>query len=303
MKLAFSSIACPNWDLATILAKAKQHGYAGVELRGLQGQLNLSLCPELTADPAATKARFADAGVELVCLSSSAAFHMRDAHEVADNKAEARDYIDTAAALGCPFVRVFGAEIPRLFLRGWERNDIVLERIAAALRDLAAYAESRRVTILVENSGDFCGSDDLWFMVDAAHSPAVQACWSTLAGRSVRERPTTSIPRLGRKIAMVHICDGKFEADGSFAGLVLPGQGDCEMERMFELLKGTGFDGWLTVDWPKLWNAALPDADKVLPEAAKYLAALIKKPPVVLTAYKGDKNAPKFKARTPVAAI
>lgn len=301
MKLAFSTMACPNWDLDTVLSRAKQYGYGGVELRGLQGQLNLPLCAELTADPAATRAKFAAAGVELVCLSSSAAFHMRNAREVADQKGQVRDFIDTASELGCPHVRVFGAEIPQVFLLGWERKDQVLRRISAALQELARYAESRRVTLLVENSGDFCGSEDLWFLVDSANSPAVRACWNTLAGRTAGERPTTSIPRLGRKIAMVHVSDGKFEANGSFAGHVLPGQGDCELERMFELLKGTGFDGWLSVDWPKLWNPSLADADKVLPEAQKYLTALAKKPVVVLSAYKGDKNAPKYRSRESAA--
>src|SRR5215475_2384827 len=102
MKFGFSSMACPAWDLATILEKAKEFGFQGVELRGLSGQLHLPLAAELTADPTATKQRFADAGVQLVCLASSAAFHSRDAHEVGDNKAQVREYLDAAEKLGCP---------------------------------------------------------------------------------------------------------------------------------------------------------------------------------------------------------
>src|SRR5215470_7147596 len=113
MKIGFSSVSCPGWDLATIVNNAKAMGYQGVELRGLRGQLALPLCAELTADPAATKGLLAEAGVELACLGSSAAFHYRDPHRVADNQAEAREYIELAGKLGCAFVRVFGAEIPR----------------------------------------------------------------------------------------------------------------------------------------------------------------------------------------------
>lgn len=302
MKLAFSSMACPTWDLDAILQSAKEFGYEGVELRCLAGQLNLPLAAELMADPAATRGRFEAAGVELVCLASAAAFHSRDPREVAENKAQAREYIDSAAALGCPYVRVFGAEIPRRFLLGFERRDIVLHRIAAALRDLAPYAESKRVTLLIENGGDFNGSEDLWFLVDAAQSPAVQACWNTLAAAMIRERPTVSIPRLGRKIELLHVCDGKFDASGAFEGHVLPGQGACELGRMFELLKGIGFDGTLVIDWPKLWNTGLADANKVLPEAAKYFRNLMAQKPVVLTAYKGDKYAPKYKSRPTATA-
>lgn len=297
MRIAFSTIGCPTWDLGTIIAKAKEFGYAGVELRGLNGQLHLPLAAELTADPAATRGRFADAGIQLICLSSSAAFHSRDAHEVADNKAQVRDYIDTAHALGCPYVRVFGAEIPTRFPFGHEPRERVLTRIVAALRDLAPYAESRGVSIVLENSGDFCGSEDLWYLVDAAESAAVKACWSTVAGRSVRERPTISIPRLGTKIVMLHACDAKFDDHGRFDGYVPLGEGACEIPRTFELLKGLGFNDWLVFDWPKLWNTSLSDPDKAFPTAVKYLKDLIAQKPIVLTAYKGDKNAPKFKAR------
>ncbi len=302
MKLAFSTVACPTLDLGTILDKAAQHGFDGVEIRVLQGQLNLTLAPELTADPEQTRARFKSAGVELMCLSSSAAFHMRDPQAVADQKAQVRDYVDTAAALGCPYVRVFAAEIPKRFLIGYERRDKVLCRIAGALRDLVSYAESRRVTLVLENAGDFCGSEDLWFLVDAAGSPAVQACWNTLAARSIRERPTISIPRLGCKIALVHAADAKFDEAGHFDGHVIPGQGDCELDRMFELLKGTGFDGWLVFDWPKLWNSGLPDADRVLPQAAAYFRGLMAQQTKTLTAYKGDKHAPKYRNREPAGA-
>ena len=301
MKIAFSSMACPAWDLSTILAKAKEFGYQGVELRGLAGQLHLPLAAELTADPEAVQKRFADAGIELMCLASSAVFHSRDPHEVADNKAQVREYIDTAQALGCPFVRVFGAEIPRRFPFGYEPRERVLSRIATALREVAPYAESRGVTIVLENSGDFCRSEDLWFLVDAAESSAVRACWNTVAGRSVRERPTVSIPRLASKIAILHVCDAKFDEAGRFESFVPLGEGSCEIARAFELLKGVGFDEWLVFDWPKLWNTSLADPDRSLPAAAKFLKDLLAQKPVVLSAYKGDKHAPRFKSRSAAA--
>ena len=34
MKFAFSTIGCPNWDFETIVARAKEYGYDGVEIRG-----------------------------------------------------------------------------------------------------------------------------------------------------------------------------------------------------------------------------------------------------------------------------
>ena len=41
MKLAFSTLGCPDWGLDQIIECAKAFGYAGVELRGLLNEFNL----------------------------------------------------------------------------------------------------------------------------------------------------------------------------------------------------------------------------------------------------------------------
>lgn len=298
MKLAFNSIASVGWDLATMVIKAKEYGYDGIELRGLSGQMHLPLASELASNPGKIAGLVRDTGVELVCLSSSASFHMHDAAEVASNLSVAREYIELAGRLKCPLVRVFAGEIPkRAFF--YERRETVMGRIAAALRTLVLIAADNGVTVAVENGGDFTDSAALWYIVDAVDSPLVQCCWSPFAARTRLERPTTSIPRLSAKLAMVHVCDGKFAANGGLESYAVPGQGDMEIPRMVQLLRGIAYSGYLVVDWPRLWVPSLADADKVLPAAAKFLRPLIDEKPVVMTAYKGDKNAP----RQGVAAV
>jgi sugar phosphate isomerase/epimerase len=292
MKLAFSSVGCPGWDLATMVERAKEYGYQGIELRGLQGQMNLPLAPELAANPAKIARLMRDTGVEIVCLATSAAFHMREPREVAENQGQVREYIDLAEKLECPFVRVFGSEIPKAKFFGYENRETVMGRIATALRELSTYAEAHHVTVLVENNGDFTDSAAMWYLVDAVDSPAVRCCWNQMAARTRIERPTTSIPRLGARIGLVHISDAKFEGAG-FDGYVLPGQGHCEIAKQVQLLKGIGYRGHLVFDWPKLWNPSLADPEKAFPAAAKFLQGLLDEKPQVLTAYKGDKYAPR----------
>lgn len=294
MKLAYSSVACPNWDLVTMVEKAREYGYQGIELRGLEGQMYLPLAPQLASNPGKVGKLMRDAGVELVCLATSNAFHMRDPKAVAENQQQVREYIELAGSLKCPFVRVFGAEIPRLplWVLGSERRETVLGRIAAAIRDLADHAAAHRVSIVIENSGDFTDSAAMWYLVDAANSPAVRCCWNPMAARTHGERPTTSIPRLGARIGLVHISDAKFEGR-SFDGYVLPGQGQVELPRAVQLLKGIGYRGFMVLDWPRLWNPGLADADRALPAAAKYIQALLDEKPIPMSAYKGDKFAPR----------
>ncbi len=59
------------------------------------------------------------------------------------------------------------------------------------------------------------------------------------------------------------------------------------------MLRGLGYRGYRTFEWPKLWNPWLGEPDKVLGPAAKFLQGLVNEKPTVMTAYKGDKNAPR----------
>lgn len=294
MKLAYSSVASPSWDLATMVQKAKDYGFSGIELRGLQGQMHLPVAPELATNPARIGELMRDTGIDLVCLASSASFHMSDPKQAAENKAQVREFIDLAAALGCPRVRVHAGELPRTGILGYERRERVLDRITTSLGELATYAAARRVTIVVENGGDFTDSVAIWHIIDAASSPALRCCWNPFAARTRNERPTTSIPRLGSMIDLVHVCDGKFNTAGAFDGYTPPGQGSVEIPRLIQLLRGIGYWGYLVYDWPKLWVPSLQDADRALPAASAFLQPLLDEAPVVLTAYKGDKRPPRL---------
>ena len=97
MKLAFSSVACPAWDLATMVEKAKEFGYDGIELRGLQGRMHLPVVPEIASNPGEISRLVRAAGVEIVCLATSAAFHMADPKAVAENQASVRETVELRA--------------------------------------------------------------------------------------------------------------------------------------------------------------------------------------------------------------
>ena len=296
MKLAFSSVAGPDWDVATVVAKAKEYGYDGVELGGLDGHPDLPVVQELAVDSEGIARQARDAGVDIVCLGTSVAFHTPYPQEAAENQARVRRYIESAAKMGCPFVRVLAGEIPgsaAFGLQCTERRDTVLGRVAEAIRQFADHAAEHAVTILIENSGDFTDSPSIWYLVDAVNSPAVRCCWSPLAAGRRGERPTRSIPRLGSKIGLVRLGDAKFGEHGAVDSHVLPGQGDVELRSTVQLLKGIGYRGYLVFDWPKLANPTLADHDQVVPAAAEYLRGLLNEEPVPLTAYKADKFPPR----------
>ncbi len=292
MKIGFSSLVCPTWDLETIVANAAKFGFQGVELRGLCGELHLPLVPDLSRDPEGVRRLFAENHIELVCLGASVTLSSKDSREVAEQKGVAIEFMELAHKVGCPYVRIFVGGADR-----WDNQRAALARIAQALISLAPIASRLGVTLLVENGGDFPGSAELWFLIDAVGRPAVRCCWNQCNAMTVGERATNSIPRLGNKIGMIHVCDGKFDEAGALLSYTPPGQGDVEVKRQIDLLKGLVYDRYLVFEWPKLWVDSLPPPESVLPGVAKFLRETIDAKQPILSAYKGDKNAPKMASR------
>src|SRR5262245_64996024 len=65
LPLAFSTLGCPAWSFKTILETADRLGYAGLELRGVAGEMDLTKVPELTGSAlGGTKKDLAALGLE-----------------------------------------------------------------------------------------------------------------------------------------------------------------------------------------------------------------------------------------------
>ena len=65
LPIGFSTLGCPEWPLATILDVASREGYAAIELRGLQGEMDLPKRPEFSSGVAATVVHLPSAFVRL----------------------------------------------------------------------------------------------------------------------------------------------------------------------------------------------------------------------------------------------
>src|SRR3954469_13501107 len=49
LPIAVSTLGCPKWDWNTILKNTSQWGFAALELRGIQDQMDLPKCAEFSA--------------------------------------------------------------------------------------------------------------------------------------------------------------------------------------------------------------------------------------------------------------
>jgi sugar phosphate isomerase/epimerase len=276
--------------LEEILDKAASMGYEGVELRCLLGQNDLTLIPELTSNPESVKSQFVERGVELICLGTSAHFVSPHARDRQANLALAMRHVELAAGLGCSKVRVSSGSAPRGSAAAAAKS-----RAGQTLATLGRFAADHGVAIVVENEGELGGSEDLWFLTDAAGHPAVECCWNPVQGLRMGDRPTTVVPRLRKALGLVHLCDAEIDPVTDAPGYVLPGQGQVEFERLIDLLRGVGYRGFLVFEWPGASLKGGPDAEQVLSQARAFAAGLIEARQAVLSAYKGDKRPVRFR--------
>src|SRR6185503_17018544 len=108
MKLAFSTLGCPHWELEQIAQAARAYGYQAVELRAIGGDLDLLRRHEFQPGVMeGTRRWLADQDLAVCCVDTSCTFDSRDAGERAKQIEVALEYAELAAALGASLIRIF----------------------------------------------------------------------------------------------------------------------------------------------------------------------------------------------------
>ena len=263
MKFAFSTIACPTWDFETVVAKAKEYGYDGVEIRGFLNESILTAANVFLTDPAKVKRIFAAANVEIACLASSISMKGKRKAD-AQSASDVCKFIDVAQSIGCPLVKLFDTQ-----LRPGQDRAGAAVAMANWLMALGDYAAEHDVTLVVENMLSFRNSKEMWMMLETISHPAVAACWDIFNAALVGESPFLSVPTLNSRIQYAQVKDAKLSSLG--ATLCPLGEGDVPVEKFMTRLRGIGYAGYITFEWEKAWLPNIAGPDEILPGAVKKL--------------------------------
>ena len=235
--MAFSTLGCPTWSLHRILDEAAGLGYAAVELRGVEGQMDLTKRPEFQGTRIAeTRDCFAARGIAISDLGASARMHEPEPDARAAQLDEGRRFVDLAAALRVPYVRVF----PDKLVPGEPREKTVA-RIVEGLRTLGDHAKGTGVSVLMESHGDFTRSPDLREILTAVDLPEVALLWDThhtfVMGE---ESPEQTWRALGPFVRHVHLKDSRPAAQGR--RYVLTGEGSVPVRQAVHVLVRAGYE-------------------------------------------------------------
>ena len=265
--VSFSTLACPDWSIETVIARASEFGYDGVEWRGgAQGHVQPTMS---TADKSLLQKMSRDAGLIAIALTAYTSFVSPLAEERQSNIDELRRYADLAAELDAPYVRTFLGELSA----GITLDSSLYEMISDYLNTASDYADSVGVKIAVEPHDDFVRSSTILPILSQVQHPALRVIWDIGNAFTSGEEVEEGFRLLKDRIAYVQVKDGTGRIPNW--KLCPLGKGDVPLARAFELLLANNYQGAFSVEWEYAWHPELDPPESALPAALRTVRELL----------------------------
>ncbi|WP_454189851.1 sugar phosphate isomerase/epimerase family protein [Paenibacillus sp. Marseille-Q7038] len=264
MKLGLSSYSLyqalkkGTMTIADVIDFTADHGGEHIEIVPLG--FNLIEQPELI-DLIVAKA--AERGLEISNYAIGANFLVDHEEAYEQEIARVKKEVDIANRLGVKLMRHDVASSPDVSIANFNAN---LERLAAACREIAEYAGKYGITTSVENHGYFIQhSDRVQALIHAVNLPNFKTTLDIGNFLCADEPPLAGVKNNLPYASIVHFKDfyvrpaGQHPGDGFFkstAGNFLrgavAGQGDIPMRDVIQLVKSSGYDGYLSLEFEGL---------------------------------------------------
>lgn len=264
--VAFSTVACPDWTLDLVAARAAAWGYTGVELRTFGfGPTPLACDPCLTS-PAKIRGIFNDVGVSIVSLGTSIRFDAPIQPPIVGRVLvdqerpvrQAKRLIDLAAQLECPAVRVFAFEAQTS-----ERPEAAMGRITERLWKVIDHADRTGVRLAIENGGSYPRARDIRAFVESSPSALLGVSYSSAVAHAAGDDPAAEVPGLAPSLLLLRVKDLDH-------GRPVPlGQSGSTSQQAIKAVRTYAPSVPVVVEWDRAWLPDLADAATVLPGAAK----------------------------------
>lgn len=272
MKISFSTIVCHDYTLTQIANAARQHGYDGVELYGLEGERLTVERLEGRVD----EVRQTMAGIELAAIHSWTALDYRESEERRRRVATIARMLELASSLEIPRVKIFGDELPADLSR-----DDAFDSMADAVRPLARRARELGVMLMIESHDGLPRAVDVLGVLSRVDDPALGALWDIFHPHRRGEDVQEAFDLFGDRVVHVHAKDnarhpGQFQNRFKGWQAVPPGEGEVPLREAFALLSRRGYDGFISVDAERMGQLALyPEPEVILAQYAQALPGLI----------------------------
>ena len=271
MKISYTTLACPTWDLKTICAQAVACGYDGIDFRGYLDEIDITKLAMFQNGEAA--AMIKDHGLLVSGISSS--LRICDESHRPDDLEEARRTIAVCQQLGVRHVRIFG---------GGDFENLSTEAVAQIGR------ETMRQILKLDGAQDLSWdfeTHDVWIqasncrlLLEAIPFPQFNILWDIgNTFMSTADSPETIYDLIGERIAYCHFKDAiKAKADDirhyQDWHYVDVGDGELPMAAAVELLESKSYQGWYVLEHEKRWHPDLKEPEQVLSAFVTWMHSL-----------------------------
>jgi sugar phosphate isomerase/epimerase len=260
LRIAFSTLAFPDATLAEATTLGRSWGYAGVELRLIDGQLIDSSMS--AAERVRVKQTIAAASLPIVSVDSSIILTSEEAG------LELRRFLELANEWESPLIRVYGgplAEEP-----GTRRKQ--MEAAARVLQEAIPLAERFGVAVAIETHDSFSASAVVAELLAMVQSKWVGALWDTHHPHRMGERPAEVYEHIGPRVLHVQVKDARRSAAHKGGWQLVPlGEGEVPVRETIRLLAASGYAGYISVEWEKYWHPDIEEPQIALPQHLKVL--------------------------------
>jgi sugar phosphate isomerase/epimerase len=267
MKFTLNTLGAPAWSLEDTARNARAYGYAGIDLRLLDGEV-ITL-DAVRAQRRRLRALFPPAELPIAVLATSVRLTTPDASARRQLADEIGAWVDLAAELDVPVVRVFGGTWPV------ELGPEGSYAAAAEVLALAApRAEQAGVVVGLETHDDFSRAAAVARVLEQVPSPAAGAVWDMFHTTRLGESPAEVLRLVGDRLANVHLKDAR-RTDAGWQ-LVLLGEGEVPVRESLRLLREPGYAGYVSVEWEKKWHPELAEPEVAYPQHLEVLGRYLR---------------------------
>jgi sugar phosphate isomerase/epimerase len=260
LRIAFSTLAFPDATLAEATSLGRSLGYAGVELRLIDGQLIGSSMP--AAERARVKQTINAARLPIVSVDSSIILTTDDAGS------EIRRFLELANDWESPLIRVYGgplAEEPRA-------RRAQMEAAAGVLQGVVPLAEQLGVAVAIETHDSFSASSVVAELLAMVESRWIGALWDSHHPHRMGETPAEVYQHIGPRVLHVQVKDARRSAEHKGGWQLVPlGEGEVPVREIIGLLVAGGYRGYISVEWEKYWHPEIEGPEIALPQHLKVL--------------------------------
>jgi sugar phosphate isomerase/epimerase len=260
LPIAFSTLAFPDATLAEAASLGRSWGYAGVELRLIDGQVIDSSMP--AAERLRVKQTVAAACLPMVIVDSMILL-------TADNPdPELRRFLELANGWESPLIRVYGGPLPE----EPRARRTQMEAAAGVLQRAVPLAERLGVAVAIETHDAFSASSVVAELLAMVDSKWVGALWDTHHPHRMGEPPAEVYQRLGPRLLHVQVKDARRSAGHKGGWQLVPlGEGEVPVREIIGLLTAGGYGGYISVEWEKYWHPEIEEPEIALPQHLKVL--------------------------------